>query len=61
MIVKITGKPTYPTLKISSHELNFGTCKLNQKRDLYVEILNMNSDKQIEIKFDKLPYIHISP
>lgn len=59
MIVRIKGRPTFPTLKISSHDLNFGNCKLNEKRDLYLEIINLNQDKGIDINFEKLPYIHI--
>ena len=33
--LKITGKGTSPTLNISTNDLNFGTCKLNEKKDIF--------------------------
>ncbi len=61
MVVNIQGNAVVPSLKISSHELYFGTCKLNEKRDIIIEITNTHASNTVELNFEKLAFIYVKP
>jgi len=60
-LVYIQGKAILPQLKLSQHEFNFGTCKLNEKRDIILQISNTHPSLPVDIEFQKQAYIQCKP
>jgi len=59
--VHISAKGICPTVKISSHALNFGECKVHEKKDIAVILDNKNEDHPVEFSFSSVANFKAAP
>lgn len=49
--VHLSAKGICPTVKISHHLINFGECKVHDRRDYLLTLENKNEEHPVEVSF----------
>ena len=52
--VHLSAKGICPTIKISHHLINFGECKVNERRDFVATLENRNEDLAVDLSFSNV-------